>query len=267
MISYIMADLKKDDSDLNGRNNRANDKEVISSPKRKFRCFVIMPFTVRENDLAKYHNDTNHWNEVYHGLVKPAVEKAGLYCDRNDEDVSTRLITDKIWQKIETSEIVLCDLSSYNPNVFLELGWTLRANKKFILIKDNHTEFSFDLHQLFTFEYSSLLQPIALNKGINKLHKVIIETINDKQMNYSFIKRLTSSIDFFEKKVNMRGELLDLINEKEKFIKKIDKINESLLQEKNPNQRAKLDKEKSSLFNLCDKLQFDIDKIYTSDTN
>ena len=36
-------------------------------------CFVIMPFTVRDLDSTRYP-DSNHWSEVYEGLVRPAVE-------------------------------------------------------------------------------------------------------------------------------------------------------------------------------------------------
>ena len=35
-----------------------------------------MPFTVREEDLPRYRNDLNHWDEVYTGLILPAVEAA-----------------------------------------------------------------------------------------------------------------------------------------------------------------------------------------------
>src|SRR4051794_31127140 len=98
-------------------------------------CFTIMPFTVRKPDLDRYDNDTNHWNEVYAGLIVPAVKKTGLVCLRDDEDVSARLITEDIWRKIEQAEVILCDLSAGNPNVYLELGWAMRADKRFVLIK------------------------------------------------------------------------------------------------------------------------------------
>ena len=48
-------------------------------------CFVIMPFTVRDIDRERYV-DPNHWNEVYEGLILPAIEEAGLQADRDDAD-------------------------------------------------------------------------------------------------------------------------------------------------------------------------------------
>ena len=77
-----------------------SSKEEPKGEKRK--CFVIMPFTVREEDIPKYHGRKQHWNEVYEGLIKPAVESAGFFCERDDEDVSSRLITENIWRKLKS---------------------------------------------------------------------------------------------------------------------------------------------------------------------
>ena len=69
-------------------------------------CFVIMPFRVREDDLPKYHNDSGHWNEVYEGLIVPAINEAGMQPQRDDDDYTTRLITEGIWSKIEEADLV-----------------------------------------------------------------------------------------------------------------------------------------------------------------
>jgi hypothetical protein len=82
-------------------------------------CFVIMPFTLRTEDKEKYFGDENHWHEVYDGLIKPALRKAGMTCNRDDDDARSRSIADKIWEKIEKADLVLCDISNFNPNVFL----------------------------------------------------------------------------------------------------------------------------------------------------
>src|SRR6266404_3873832 len=98
------------------------------SARAKPRVFVIMPFSVREADLPRYGDDANHWREVYQGLILPAIEQAGLECERDDEDYRSRLIGEGIWRKIEAADLVICDLSASNPNVYLELGWALRAD-------------------------------------------------------------------------------------------------------------------------------------------
>jgi hypothetical protein len=154
------------------------------------KCFVIMPFSVRDHDLPKYQNDPNHWREVYVGLICPAIKKAGLSAERDDDDYVSRLIGEGIWSKIEKDDLVLCDLSSHNPNVHLELGWALRSNKRIVLIKDEVTIATFDLNQYFTLKYSSKLQPRTLRLAIRELSKVIKTTLNDKDKNYSMVSKL-----------------------------------------------------------------------------
>lgn len=154
------------------------------------KCFTIMPFTVRDADLPRYYNDDNHWNEVYRGLIIPAVKEAGLQCERDDEDDSSRLITENIWRKIEEADVILCDLSAHNPNVYLELGWALRADKRFVLIKDDVTQFNFDLNRFYTYEYSHRLQPSSVRHATKDLAGVIKTTLFDENRQYSMTKKL-----------------------------------------------------------------------------
>lgn len=153
-------------------------------------CFAIMPFTVRDFDLPKYQNDRGHWREVYQGLIVPAVTQSGLRVQRDDEDYSTRLVAEGIWSKIEQADLVLCDMSSHNPNVHLELGWAMRADKKIVLIKDELTSFNFDLNQYYTYEYSSRLQPMGLQAAVKELSKVIGATLADNARNYSMVMKM-----------------------------------------------------------------------------
>jgi hypothetical protein len=153
-----------------------------------------MPFTVREADLDRYAGDRDHWSEVYQGLIIPAVERAGLTCHRDDDDSTSRFITEGIWAKLENADVVVCDLSATNPNVFLELGWALRADQRFVLIKDELTQFQFDLNQYFTFTYSHTLRPKRLARDIDGLQHTLVETLADSQRKYSIVKRLGTEL-------------------------------------------------------------------------
>ena len=149
-----------------------------------------MPFRVRDMDLPRYNNDPEHWREVYEGLIVPAIKDAGLQAQRDDDDYATRLVAEGIWSKIEQAELVLCDMSSHNPNVHLELGWAMRSDKKIVLIQDEVTSYSFDLNQYYTCNYSSRLQPTELRKSVSNLSKVIISTLNEDVSNYSMVAKL-----------------------------------------------------------------------------
>ena len=178
-------------------------------------CFVIMPFRVRKEDLPTYLNDENHWTEVYDGLILPAVDAAKLNCEKDDEDLGSRLIVDEIWEKIEQAELVLCDLSGSNPNVLLELGWALRADKRFVLVKDDVTASEFDTRGFFTFTYSHKLQPSTLKVEINRLKSVIRHTLDDTDKRYSIVRKLslTAAIEAQpgDTQINMLHEMLDIV--------------------------------------------------------
>ncbi len=172
--------------------------EAHMADDKKQKCFVIMPFTVREEDLARYHKDSRHWDEVYQGLIMPAVEKAGLICERDDEDSGSRLITENICRKLEEADVILCDLSASNPNVYLELGWALRADKKYVLIKDDVTEFNFDLNQCSTCIYSHMLQPTELKVMIGTLEAALKSTVKDDKKRYSLVRKLQLELGAIE---------------------------------------------------------------------
>jgi|GEM_PF-3586585 hypothetical protein len=175
-------------------------------------CFVIMPFKVRKQDMEKYYNDVDHWSEVYSGLICPAINEAGLHAQRDDDDYTSRLVGVGIWSKIEKADLVLCDMSAHNPNVHLELGWAMRSDKKIVFIKDELTEFNFDLNQYYTYEYLSKLLPRSLKDSIKSLSERIKSTLTDSTSNYSIVNKLALQKEAIE--ASYSGNLeVDLLQE------------------------------------------------------
>ena len=160
-------------------------------------CFVLMPFSVKDYQRPLY-SDPNHWVEVYDGLIVPAIIAAGLRPERDDDDTGTRAIGENILRKIEDADLILCDTSGHNPNVFLELGWAMRADKSYVLIKDDLTQFTFDLNQQYTFEYSHSLQPRSLKQNVADLAGVLRRTSSDSYRRYSMVRKLTISAHALE---------------------------------------------------------------------
>lgn len=103
-------------------------KEVDISPKGDF-AFVIMPF--REEEMEQI---------VYTEVIKPTVQNTlKIECLRSDEDLTPRKIDDKIYTLIKKAKIVIAEVTTGNPNVFLELGITQILNKD-IIILNNKTQ-------------------------------------------------------------------------------------------------------------------------------
>jgi hypothetical protein len=93
--------------------------------------------------------------------------------------------------KIENADLIVCDLSSNNPNVFLELAWALRADRPYILVKDDLTEYNFDLNSNYTFDYSHQLQPRILKQDMQRLTEAIRQTLADGDRRYSLVEWLS----------------------------------------------------------------------------
>src|ERR1051325_6194045 len=78
-------------------------------------CFVVMGFgkktdypTGRVLDLDK----------SYRYIIKPAAEAAGYECKRADEIQHSGNINVPMYQQLLTADVVIADVSTYNPNAF-----------------------------------------------------------------------------------------------------------------------------------------------------
>jgi len=98
-------------------------------------CFVVMPF----HPL---------YEAEYEGVIKPAVEEAGLTCVRGDEIYTRQAIVQDIWHSVRKARLVVAELSGRNPNVMYEIGLAHAIGKPIILLTRNEEDVPFDLRAL-----------------------------------------------------------------------------------------------------------------------
>jgi hypothetical protein len=115
-----------------------------------------MPVSTRsaESDL---YGDPDHWHHVIESLFVPAVQAAGFRAIRPVASGS-HLIHGSIIRHLSDADLVLCDLSSHNPNVFFELGVRTSLNLPVALVRDEHTDLPFDTSGINTHSYDSRLR-------------------------------------------------------------------------------------------------------------
>src|SRR4051794_1461061 len=65
---------------------------------------------------------TINLDKSYRGVIKPAVEDAGLECVRADEIVHAGSIELTMYQQLLEADVVVADISTCNPNAMYELG-------------------------------------------------------------------------------------------------------------------------------------------------
>ncbi len=118
-------------------------------------CFIIMPITVPEVLLNVYGNDPHHFEMVLENLFLPAISNAGLMPilprAEGEENIEARII-----KSLETADWVLCDMSTFNANVFFEFGVRTALNRPVCVVKDDTTQESpFDTRSINCHTYLS----------------------------------------------------------------------------------------------------------------
>lgn len=96
-------------------------------------------------------------DKSYKYIIKPAAEAAGYECMRADEITHSGNINVPMYQQLLAADVVIADVSTYNPNAFYELG-VRHALKPFttITIAEDKLIFPFDIGQIAIRTYRHL---------------------------------------------------------------------------------------------------------------
>ena len=133
------------------------------------KCFIIMPITTHDGFREKYRDGAEHFQHVLHSLLIPAVEKA-KFVPIPPAIKGADVIQAEIVKKLETADLVLCDMSTLNPNVFFEWGIRTALNKPVCVVRDELTEkVPFDTGLLNHLEYKSTLNAWDIATEIDKI--------------------------------------------------------------------------------------------------
>jgi len=159
-------------------------------------CFVIMPIS----DAPGY--ESGHFSRVYEYLLKPSIEAAGFEAVRADDEAKTDYIVTGIIKRIVESDMLLCDISTKNPNVLYELGIRHAFGKPVAIIKDKDTGKIFDIQGLRYYEYNESLRIDTVENDIVKIAETIQKThaSKDDGFNSAVSLAMMQSADVPQKK-------------------------------------------------------------------
>lgn len=104
-------------------------------------AFVLMPFD-------------DDFNNVYDGLIQPALEEAGFQVTRADLSINQQQILKDIVNGLSTADLVVVDVTGLNGNVMYELGLAHAMGRRTVMITRNIDELPFDLRSYRANEYS-----------------------------------------------------------------------------------------------------------------
>ncbi len=116
-------------------------------------CYAIMPFSDTDSCSA------GQWTTIFNGLIKPAVEEAGLGYTCVRSKATTGNIIKKIVQHVYSANVVIADLTDKKPNVFYELGVRHTLRQRTILIAQSRDDIPSDLDGYSSHEYDWNTEP------------------------------------------------------------------------------------------------------------
>ena len=198
-------------------NKELKDKKIL-------KCGIIMPISSNDEYSAE------HWIEVQE-MIKRSVNMINSYNIKvslvSDSDES-HIIHSTIMKNLYFDDIIVCDVSSKNPNVMFELGLRMAFGKPVIIIKDDKTSYSFDTANIKHIGYRSDMSYVSVDLFHTKLMENILTTYKSSlEKNYiPFIKQFAN----FEllmlptNKISTENYLLQINNKNEEILSEIKKL-------------------------------------------
>ncbi|KAA3657940.1 MAG: DUF1566 domain-containing protein [Calditrichaeota bacterium] len=154
-------------------------------------CFVIMPF---DEQIKK----------VYTDAIKPACVQAQMDVLRADELIGPYNIHRDIIQYIFNSDVVIADLTDWNPNVFYEMGVVHAIDNKTILIneiKNKSAEIEKLKKQLSEYKQPKAQQKRGVqNRAVLSLRSQAIDKLSEDE-----VQQMLAKNNFYDSGKNESG--------------------------------------------------------------
>jgi len=146
-------------------------------PEIRPHAFVVMPFGKKKGGDGSPYD----FNAIYTQLIKPTLESAGFESFRADEETTSGDILTDMFQELLLADLVLCDLSIDNANVFYELGIRHAFQKRGVVhIQAGRAYMPFDIFNVRTIPYhitpEGVPDPAFIEKDKAAIARVCMDT-------------------------------------------------------------------------------------------
>lgn len=119
-------------------------RSVGYDSRAKSHAFVAMPFN-------------GDFEDHYDYAILPSVRGRGLLCERVDQQRFTGDVIEYMKDRISSATILLAEVSSRNPNVYLEIGFAWgRGIPTVLLCSDNCEDLAFDIRSQRVIKYGRI---------------------------------------------------------------------------------------------------------------
>lgn len=112
------------------------------------KCFVISPIGEEGSEIRK------RADQVFKYIVFPVCEECGFEAIRVDKINQADSITQTIIDHLNSSELVIADITGHNPNAFYEMGYRASTGKAMIHLREKNESIPFDIAGIRAFDYN-----------------------------------------------------------------------------------------------------------------
>ncbi|WP_342040413.1 hypothetical protein [Aeromonas caviae] len=144
--------------------------DVVEANTQPITCGLIMPIAANEVGSVE------HWLHV-RKIITDALNGTGFQVKMVSDSNEVNVIQNNIVTNIYSNDIVICDVSSRNPNVMFELGMRLTFDKPVVIIKDKDTPYSFDVGNIQHLEYPRSLNYVEIQHFQQALKEKTMSTL------------------------------------------------------------------------------------------
>lgn len=221
------------------------DSKNLESSKENIYCGLIMPLAPMKEYPAGQFNDVQ---SILIHTIKNITEYSFKPRMVSDSTGEIDIIQNSIVNNIYEDPIVVVDISGRNGNVMLELGLRLAFDKPVVIIKDDKTDYMFDISMIEHLTYPSDLRHTEILKFQELLKEKLVKTYEKsiKDIDYSpFLKNFKRiKVQTIGEETIEQAEALSRIDGKldmmSKRMQAVDAIERILINEKNNGEIKKI---------------------------
>ncbi|MCM1061350.1 MAG: nucleoside 2-deoxyribosyltransferase [Eubacterium sp.] len=173
------------------------------------KCFVVTPIGNEGTETRK------RTDQVFKYIIEPVCQDCEFEVVRVDKINQADSITQTIIDSLNSSELVIADMTEHNANAFYEMGYRTCTGKPMIHIKSKETNIPFDIAGIRAFDYD--LTDLDSVSDIKSRLKATVESFdfseNDDMQEDSNFSIRQSNKDTNIRLLQILYEIQDQINE------------------------------------------------------
>ena len=163
-------------------------------------------------------------DKSYNNIIKPVVEALNYICVRSDEISYSGYIEKPMYSLLIHADLVIADISTFNPNAIYELGirHASKPYKTIIISEDSIVDgyHPFDLSHISTLTYRHLGEDIGFDETLRIREQLKDKIQKNMEITDSPLFTFLSDMEVHQLSEKERSEIVSLIASDEVFISK-----------------------------------------------